>query len=231
MNLYFVVEGRRTERLLYPRWLNFLLPQYTRTDNYENVSDNNYFLLSSEGFPSIIKRTQEAISNITTINKYKKLIVILDSEDSSIEEREKSIQDILIASPLPKGVDLDIIVQHRCIETWLLGNRKAIPHQPTCTVTCKCKQFYNVIEKDPELMDKPNNHNGSIASFHEHYLSHALSDQSNGQAGYSKSHPGQTMTEPYWIQLVARYNDTEHIQSIWPFIKLINEIRCHRSSQ
>lgn len=225
MNLYFVVEGKRTERKLYPKWLKFLLPKYSRLDNFECASNNNYYLLSSEGFPSILQRTQEAIDNIKITGKYNRLIVILDSEDSSIDERRELIQNILIDNPLPNSVKLDIIVQHRCIETWLLGNRKAISRQPTCPVTCKCKQFYDVTLENPELMDKPDDYTGSTASFHEHYLSHALRDQSNGQAGYSKSHPGQTMTESYWLQLVARYRDMGHIQSIGTLIELINEIR------
>ena len=30
MNLYFIVEGRRTEKKVYPEWLNFLIPELKR---------------------------------------------------------------------------------------------------------------------------------------------------------------------------------------------------------
>ena len=39
MNLYFLVEGRRTERWVYPAWLGYLLPHFTRVDRFDAVRD------------------------------------------------------------------------------------------------------------------------------------------------------------------------------------------------
>lgn len=37
MNLYFLVEGKRTERKVYPAWLAYLLPELKQVKNYDEV--------------------------------------------------------------------------------------------------------------------------------------------------------------------------------------------------
>lgn len=54
MNLYFLVEGRRTEAKVYPKWLSHLLPHFSRVERFNEVDDKNYFLISGEGNPSIL---------------------------------------------------------------------------------------------------------------------------------------------------------------------------------
>lgn len=53
MNLYFLVEGL-TEKKVYPKWLSYLLPTFTRVDIPEDASQNNYYLISGGGFPSLL---------------------------------------------------------------------------------------------------------------------------------------------------------------------------------
>jgi hypothetical protein len=48
MNLYFLVEGKRTEKKVYPAWLAHLLPELQRVQNYDQVNQNNYYLFSGE---------------------------------------------------------------------------------------------------------------------------------------------------------------------------------------
>ncbi len=54
MNLYFLVEGKRSERRLYPAWLATLLPEHRRVENVQDAAINNYYLISGEGYPSIL---------------------------------------------------------------------------------------------------------------------------------------------------------------------------------
>jgi hypothetical protein len=55
MNLYFLAEGRRSESTVYPKWLKYLLPQYSRVNQYDEVNRNNYFFIDGGGYPSIIR--------------------------------------------------------------------------------------------------------------------------------------------------------------------------------
>ncbi|MDV2999865.1 MAG: hypothetical protein N5P05_001471 [Chroococcopsis gigantea SAG 12.99] len=51
MNIYFLVEGNSTERKIYPKWLEYLIPELMRVDYHDQVDNNNYYLISGEGYP------------------------------------------------------------------------------------------------------------------------------------------------------------------------------------
>lgn len=53
MNLYFLVEGS-SEFNIYPKWLNHLLPNFKRVNEYDQISDSNYFIFNAAGQPAII---------------------------------------------------------------------------------------------------------------------------------------------------------------------------------
>ncbi len=53
MNLYFLVEGKRTEPKIYPSWFEYLLPNYNKIQNPGKVSNNNYYLISGLGYPAL----------------------------------------------------------------------------------------------------------------------------------------------------------------------------------
>lgn len=53
MNLYFMVEGI-TERKVYPQWISYLLPHLSRVNQASDARENNYYLISGGGFPSIL---------------------------------------------------------------------------------------------------------------------------------------------------------------------------------
>ena len=69
MNLFFLVEGRRTESKIYPAWLSYLLPQLQRVKNYRKITQNNYYLIDGGGYPSIKERIVYYIDEINTINQ------------------------------------------------------------------------------------------------------------------------------------------------------------------
>lgn len=56
MNLYFLVEGKRTERKVYLKWLSYLLPRFSQVDKFDEVVDRNYFLVSGEGYPALLEQ-------------------------------------------------------------------------------------------------------------------------------------------------------------------------------
>ncbi|MEM0999584.1 MAG: hypothetical protein AAGN35_21180 [Bacteroidota bacterium] len=53
MNLYFLLEGKRTEPKVYPNWLKVLLPQYSRVAVADEARANNYYMILGFGYPSL----------------------------------------------------------------------------------------------------------------------------------------------------------------------------------
>lgn len=223
MSIYFVLEGRRTEKKVYNAWMQLFSPHFKRVSKPESATKNDYYLLSAEGYPEIKDEIAPAIKNIKENSNFKYFVIVVDSETASLEERRKEFEGIVKKEQLPEGVSLKIIVQHPCIETWFLGNNVAIPTNPTLPEACECKAFYDVRRNDPELLKKPEKFSGSVAAYHHHFLNYSLKDRSNG-VGYSKSHPGQTITRRYWNRLVLRVNNTPHIQSFLQIVDFFDTI-------
>ncbi|MEE3719858.1 hypothetical protein V2H45_24255 [Tumidithrix elongata RA019] len=183
MNLYFLVEGK-SEFNLYPKWLTYLLPDFTRVDEFDRISDRNYFIFQGGGQPEIIEEhLPNAIRDINSLssndNKYDYLLFCLDAEEQTIDELKTEILTSLCSK---KDIDLSklelvLIIQNRCIETWLLGNRNFVPTQFGNTPLDECEPFltyrnyYDVRDKDPELMGIYDNEKfRTHAQFHEAYL-------------------------------------------------------------
>lgn len=104
---------------------------------------------------------------------------------------------------------LVIIVQHRCIETWLLGNKKVFKRNPKSQFLRECVNFYNVSVLDPESMGKEINFN-THAQFHEAYLSEIFNEKN---ISYTKRNPGVAADLTYLTQLKKRVQDDSHIMS------------------
>ena len=57
MNLYFLLEGEKTEVQLYPAWIKFLKPQLQQVDFISQIDVNNFYIFSAGGIPSIYNHT------------------------------------------------------------------------------------------------------------------------------------------------------------------------------
>lgn len=64
MNLYFILEGEKTEVFLYPKWIGYLRPDLKQVDFEKYVVENSYYIFSGGGIPSIYNHTVNAIKNI-----------------------------------------------------------------------------------------------------------------------------------------------------------------------
>ncbi|MEM9213436.1 MAG: hypothetical protein AAGD25_03730 [Cyanobacteria bacterium P01_F01_bin.150] len=66
-----------------------------------------------------------AIDKIKEVNKYDYLVICIDADEENILERQGYVQQVIADRCVDLGsTKLKVIVQNRCIETWLLGNRK-----------------------------------------------------------------------------------------------------------
>jgi hypothetical protein len=171
MNIYFLVEGRSTEKKIYPKWLAYLIPTLTRVKFYDQVQVNNYYIISGNGYPNILDDGLEnALEKIQETKKFDYLVICVDSDEETVQERFYCIQKKIEEKSKNLGNTKPIIIiQNRCIETWLLGNRTMFnSRQPQQSPLLEYVKYYDVSQNDPELMGQYNDSNH--ADFHYKYL-------------------------------------------------------------
>ena len=224
MNIYFLVEGKRTEAKVYPEWLSHLLPDLVRVQAPGEVNQKNYFLISGGGFPSLLdNHLRNSIEDVNSSGNYNYLVVCLDADEQTIPERVQEVNNFILREELKlKNCQLEIIVQNRCIETWFLGNKRAYPRHPVDREFIEYSGFYDVSLEDPELMGifrDFNNH----AQFHHQYLKKMLLEKN---IRYTKVNPRGVVEPNYLNQLISRTEQTRHLGSLKTFLdfcKLIDE--------
>ena len=220
MNLYFLLEGKRTEPRIYPKWFEFLLPSYARIKDPYSVESNQYYMISGMGFPSLLhNHLKNSIDEVNEIDKYDYLVIVLDSEEENVEFRINEVNKFIENNNLELNCRLKIIVQHRCIETWLLGNKKVFARQPSSTVLVKYIQHYNVYENDPENCHKYEIFS-TTADFHLSYLKLMLKERN---ISYTKKYPRDT-AEVYYLEQLINRTKNGHIKSFKDLMNFCEKI-------
>ncbi|NBA87707.1 hypothetical protein GVN16_18200 [Emticicia sp. CRIBPO] len=224
MNVYFLVEGRRTEVKVYPKWLSILVPELKKVQWHHQVSANNYCIFTGEGFPCLLNNhLKNSIQDVNESGNFDYLIICLDSDDYTVEEKKNQVLDFIDNENiiLNSKTKLEIIVQNKCFETWFLGNTKVFKQNPKSTFLAKCVRHFNVRNEDPELMDKPASFAGSTAVFHSKYLQEIFEER---KMNYTKRNP-QVVAEEYFLnELIKRNKKTNHIQTFKYFIDFCRTI-------
>lgn len=225
MNFYIIVEGDQTEMSVYPAWLSILAPAYVRIKNAWDVDENNYYIFSANGIPSIYNHVTNAILDINGINSkegshYDYLLVCLDTEE---ESREYILQQI--ESELKKkGVTLQnaelVVFEHKvCMETWFLGNQKVFKDNPEGLEYRDIIRFFNVGTDNPEEMGNMNPDKfPTTAKFHLRYLKRMLEER---QMTYTKTNTKEIQKDDYLQQLIKRYKDTGHIATFGSWYEFV----------
>lgn len=214
MNLYVLVEGK-TERKVYPKWFSYLLPKLIRVTTPDKAVENNYYLISGGGFPSLLDNHLKAsVEDVNTFGNYDFLILCIDSDGLSPEKKLIMINEFIAKNNIATMCDMKVIVQHKCMETWFMGNRKVYSRSPSQGFVF-FSQSYDVSQDDPELMGKPDDFSESYAIYHYQYLKSMLSEKN---IRYSKSNPGDVMKEYYLNELRKRTLDTPgHLNTLQTF--------------
>ncbi|WP_405325982.1 hypothetical protein [Leeuwenhoekiella sp. LLG6367-2.1] len=222
MNLYFVLEGEQTEVKLYPQWIENILPNYSEVDFEHEADQNNYYIFSGGGIPSIYNHVVNAIKNINDNTIYDKLIVCLDGEEIGVDARLNEIKTFINNSgvSINDNCEIHFVVQNICIETWFLGNRKIVKKNPQGTKLQAFKKHFDVIKEDPELMDEMERYRNK-AHFHYSYFKEVLKERN---LTYRKSRPDVVMEKTYLDQLKRRIQDTDHIPSFKKLYDLLISI-------
>jgi hypothetical protein len=226
MNIYFLVEGKRTEMKVYPKWLSQLIPELKRSMTFDTVTKNNYFIFSGNGFPSLLdNHLRNCVVDINNAGNYDHFVICLDADEQNIEACKQEVFDFMSKEniSLNERTDFKIIVQNKCLETWFLANPRIFKNNPKSEFLIECVGFYNVKRDDPELMEKIPDFEASTSVFHSSYLQELLKERN---VTYSKKNP-QGVTEEYFLrELILRNQKTNHIQSFQQFIQLCKQIRA-----
>jgi len=222
MNVYFLVEGKRTETKVYPNWISHLVPNLKRVMYFDEIDKNNYFLFSSHGYPSIFDDIPKAVKDINQCGKYTYFVICLDADEITVEERKNEVLEVLQADVLELKAKLIIIVQNRCFESWFLGNSKVYPRNPQDESLKQYCKFYNVSIEDPEMMPGFQGFN-SISQFHADYLKRMLKEK---RINYSKRNPGTVGEYHYLKALQKRVKDTpDHLKTLQEFFRFCESIQ------
>lgn len=226
MNLYFLLEGRRTEPKVYPKWINYKFPHLNRVHKMEDISADCFYLIAAKGYPRILKLIEQSITDIYNynINNNKNIdhfFICLDADEDGYDtrynivnkeiERMKVEDSNIIEKHLP---DFHVIIQNCCVETWFLGNRKIIKRNPQSKKLSIYKRFYDVSINDPEDMECYTNspsYHSIKAKFHEDYLKEILLERNQR---YSKLNPSITVEKYYYEALYERCFKTNHLKSL-----------------
>lgn len=227
MNFYIVVEGDKTEMSVYPAWLSILAPNYSRVENAWDVCDNNYYIFSAGGIPSIYNHVRNAVEDINSINskgsvKYDYLLVCLDTEE---ETREYILQQIELelqrSGVALQNAELVVFEQKVCMETWFLGNRNVFKENPQNAEYLEYIKYYNVGQENPENMGNMDaNKFPTMAKFHLRYLKRMLEERN---MTYSKNNTQDVQQQVYLQQLIKRFEETGHIGTFGSWYEFVKE--------
>ena len=183
MNLLFLVEGEKTEPRIYNSWLKFFFSDIQAVARPEDMTGNTFRIISGRGYHQMLGRIEACILDLENYPKIDHLIICVDSENeayqSRFEEVAKEINKIIALAPELSSVKhkIHIIIQHRCIETWALGNNELTGGISSLSPDQKIeyqifREHYDVALKDPESMDEypPHKSFGGRQKFHQKYF-------------------------------------------------------------
>lgn len=226
MNIYFLVEGKRTEMKVYPKWLSYLVPELQKVQWHYQVVKNNYCMFTGDGFPSLLyTQLKNSIEDVNTSDCFDYFVICLDADEQDIEACKQEILDFMVKENirLNAKTEFEIIVQNKCLETWFLANPKIFKQNPNSSFLRECVQFYNVKKYDPELMGKLPDFEASTSVFHSSYLQELLAERN---VTYSKKNPQSVIEEYFLRELIVRNQKTNHIQSFRHFVQFCELIRA-----
>jgi len=215
MNIYLVVEGRVGEKKVYGFWVPLVNPALRITDSIDDVTADCVFIISGEGYPNYFEIISDAIEDVTTNPLFDRLVIAVDSEDMTYEDKKAEIQTFVAGHN--RQIDYHIIIQHFCLETWALGNRVIITRNPATPRIREYRRYFDVLTEDPQLMPDYPTEELNRSQFAEKYL-RALLNEKYRNLSYSKSNPEALLNALYFERVRSRYFDTGHIASFGDFL-------------
>jgi hypothetical protein len=216
MNVFFLVEGRHTERKVYPKWINHLVPSLTKVERPALVKANQFCIVSGNGYPSILTYLENSVEEANRLGCFDFFIIVVDADDKIVLERDTEIMDYMTKQSinLSDKTELIIISQRVCIETWFLGNRKIFKRNVENTTLSEWILFYNVKTDDPEEMPLFPQFIDAIGSFHKLYFKKMMSER---KLIYTEQTTHIVEQKDFLEQIIKRFKEG-HIPSFGRFL-------------
>lgn len=231
MNYYFLLEDEKSLLKVLPSWLEYMEFNCVRVPDISQITNNNYVLQSGQGVTQLI--TKALFDTIDTIrcnhNKIDKLVIILDSESISVEQRKNEVVDKIKEKYNINELSFEIIiiVCNHCFETWLLGKTGLYPKViDKKSFFYQYYNYYNIDKCDPENMLAPHDLYKSIAQYHFHYF-HEL--MRYNKLRYRKNKPDAVAKKEFFIGLCERIENTEHISSFKELVDFIKNEKINNT--
>lgn len=214
MNIYVVAEGL-AEREVYLCWIPLVNPRLCPVDRIEDVANDNFYLISGRGYPQYLETIEAAIADVNGVDKFDRLVVSVDSEEMSHAEKLQEMNSFI--STHSCRVDIRIVIQHFCFETWALGNRTIVRPHPESPRLIRYRELFDVRSQDPELLPSNSDEDFNRSQFAAVYLKAALNDKYRNLT-YTKSNPTPLLHQMYFQRVRNRFDSTDHIASFDGFL-------------
>ncbi len=214
MNIYVVTEGDAEEKI-YKCWIPFVNPALSPVDRIDDVAYNHFYLISGRGYPQYFEIIKEAIEDINQFTMFDRLVISVDSEEMNKTDKYTEVMEFI--SNHQCRVEIRIIIQHFCFETWGLGNRRIMRINPQTPRLRKYKALYDVRSDDPELLPGNPDEELSRSQFALKYLRAAINDRYRNLT-YTKRNPTTVRNIRYFEQVRNRLIQTGHIPSFNEFL-------------
>ncbi len=169
MNCYLTVEGEVGERRVYEKWINFINPSLTFVSGIANIVQDNYSIIHGGGYPNYFSIIENAIADINAHGNIDRYLIVVDSEDMTLAAKKAEVANFVAAHAC--SAHIHIIVQHYCLESWALGNRKVFTRQPQHPELRFLKNYFDVSRLDPSTMTVPIGYTQTRANFSAMYWS------------------------------------------------------------
>lgn len=218
MNYYIVVEGIG-DKIIYETWIPFVNPSLKSVNLISEIDQNCFYIISGGGYPNYLDIIDDGIETVNSISVFDRYIISVDSEDFTKNEKFDEIQNHLQDKTCI--VPIDIVVQHFCIETWLLGNSKIGPRNPKDANLREYKRMFNILANDPELLPPYKVKGLNRCQFALRYLKACLIDKKKNYS-YLKGNPKTACHPTYLNEVKKRYTRTNHINSFGDFLRIFN---------
>jgi len=218
MNIYIVVEGIGDKKI-YETWIPLVNSSLRKANHLSKVDQNSFYIISGGGYPNYLDVVDNGIETVNSLSVFDRYIIAVDSEDFTKDEKSNEIHNHLQAKTC--NVPIVLVVQHFCIETWLLGNSRIGPRNPISSKLRKYKSLYDIFSNDPELLPPYTEKGLNRSQFALHYLKACLKDKKKNLS-YRKGRPKAACHPTYFTEIRIRYSNRHHIESFGEFLKAFN---------
>jgi len=217
MNIYVIVEGESATKKLYKNWIPFVNTNLRHVDYLPDVTNDNFYILHGYGQPYFLERVERAINDVNNLQLFNRLVIAVDSENADPYDKQSEISNRV--DRIGCRVEVRYVIQHFCLETWLLGNRQMFRRKLQDTELSRYVTLFDVRLNDPTLLPNNEEKAWNRAQFAYHYLRAGIRDAYRGKGTvYSKKNPGLVTGQGYFSQVKKRCLDEQHILSFHNFL-------------